>query len=399
MNLVKKPYAFLLSLLLLSAAGQTSASSTKGQALSREVEIEWYPPETEQSKVPDHAILVISGKTRPGAQIKVEGENVTVLTSTSKSQSQVSPAKNIIKTKQTVANALGYFELSMDFPQGLIQIPILVTTPDQNQNTFLINFNVSLTNVKMNKEVTTKKTPAAAKSVRLWFGLGTTYQTYSQSVANTTDVTLQNTASPSILARAGYWGSRWGFDFFFRDAPGKIDSAVQPFRISSDHYHWQTIEGRGHYQFTRGNRSRLWGMPSQWLLLFGSQFHKMPFLDIDATNAVAVHQHQLVMATLGVGLLLAQERDWSYEFALEYQTPLSTSAESGSVFKVSSPIAFDVRLGVTNKLARNWRTGIFAYLQSHKYSFNYTNANSGSSIAGSQSLFYSTVDMHIGYEY
>lgn len=298
---------------------------------------------------------------------------------------------------QTTANLDGFFEVAVDSPRGLMQVPVLITAREGLQKTFLVTFDVAANNVKMNNEVSKSKPPAAAKSLRLWLGLGTTIQKYSQTVT-TSSVSFQNTDSPSLLARLGYWKNSWGFDLFYRDAPGKIDQATAPFQISSTKYHWKTTEARGHYQFERGEKSRLLGLPSQWQLLFGLQMHKMPFLSVDNLGNVSVLQNGINTAILGVGLLLGQERDWSYEFALEYQQPISASS-SGGKFSVSSAVAYDARLGLNYKLNSDWRLGFFAYLQSHSYKFNFENSATATQVNGNQNLFYSTFDLHLGYEY
>jgi hypothetical protein len=300
---------------------------------------------------------------------------------------------------ETIANAEGYFELGIEFPQGMIQIPIEIIYPNQQEKLFLITFEVSLAKVKMDTEVTQAKPPAAAKEIRIWLGLGTTYQKYSQDVKNTTQVTLSNSDSPSLLTRFGYWGPIWGFDFFYRQAPGKIDEASQPFQISSGKYNWTTAEARALYRFSRDEHSRMLGLPSQWQLLLGSQMHTMPFLNIDAANRVTVKQHQLTVGTLGLGLLLGQEQPWTYEFSFNYQMPISAKGSDGNTFTVSQPVAFDARLGAAYKFAPDWRVGAFAYIQSHSYSFEYSDKSQNTQISGKQNLFYSTFDFHIGWEY
>src|SRR5207253_7972134 len=136
----------------------------------------------------------------------------------------------------------------------------------------------------------------------------------------------------------------------------------------SDTYHWRTTEAKGLYQFERGPGSRIGGLPSQWQLRFGAGLQQIPFFDINNANVVSIQESSLTMATLGGGLLLGQEQDWSYEFALGFQFPLSASGQ-GKSFSVSSPFGYEAQLGAAYKLAPNWRLGVFSYTQSLAYTY------------------------------
>ncbi len=362
------------------------------------IEVEWYQPEIERTSDPKLAKVVISGKTRGLARVKIDGPNITFISEGPSPTPE--PGAKEVPSPVTKANELGYFEIAFDLPPGLIQIPVRIQSTKTNAKSFIITVDVSLEKVAaMNTPISENKPPAAAKSIRVWLGAGTTYQKYSQTVGGVTDVSFVNLDSPSLLARLGYWGKRWGGDLFFRDAPGKIDAAVQPFTIASTTYHWQTIEARGFFQPARNSRSRMLGLPSQWQYFFGMQQHQMPFLDIDVFNVVSIRKHSLTMATLGAGILLGQERKWSYEAALNIQYPIAAAADGGNEFTVSSPLALDLKLGATYKFARNWRVGLFGYIQSHSYSFEFTKKASTTTTSGDQSLFYSTFDLHLGWEY
>jgi hypothetical protein len=198
------------------------------------------------------------------------------------------------------------------------------------------------------------------------------------------------------MIRGGYWGDRWGFDLFLRDAPGRIE-VDQPFQLESGSYHWRTFEAKGLYQFSRSSKSRIWGLPSQWQLRFGAQLHHAPFITVDGTNTVTVRNLSIMTGTLGTGLLLGQERAWSYEFALGLQYPLSSGAEGGDSFSISSPMAFEAQIGAAYKFAQNWRLGVFSYLQSLNYNYSFQSATM--QFTGTQKLFYSTFDLRLGYEF
>ncbi|HEY8272739.1 MAG TPA: hypothetical protein VIG33_17730 [Pseudobdellovibrionaceae bacterium] len=437
--------------------------------------VEWYPPETEKSQLPNRSKVVISGRTTGGSLVQIDGDSVTVINekAPSPTNSNVQPSEAIrqlranckvymapdIKTKVlasmkkgddvkavefadswlkvflktgpgfmsrpcvvplkeqaketspgsfkidnrfTRANIEGFFEIAIELPEGRAQIPILVTSPSNAQKTFLVSVNVSINannnvdDIKMNTKVSQSKPPAAAKKIRLWLGAGLTFQNYGQTMDGAPDLKFQTVQSPGIVARGGYWGDRWGIDFYFRDAPGKIE-AEAPLQIQSDTYHWRTAEAKGLYQFARGPSSRIGGRPSQWQLRFGTQLHQIPFLEVSDTNRVTIKESSLQMATLGGGLLLGQEQDLSYEFAVGIQYPLSASGP-GKSFSVSSPFGYEAQIGAAHKFASNWRLGLFSYTQSLAYSYKYENTN-GALKNGQQDLFYTTLDLRLGYEF
>jgi hypothetical protein len=306
-----------------------------------------------------------------------------------------------IESRDARANFDGFFEVVLDLPQGLAQIPVSVTSPGRGEKTFLISVDVTINkntgdNIKINQKVSENKPPAAAKKIRLWGGLGFTYQSDSQTTTGSPDLNFKTVQAPGIVARGGYWGDRWGIDFYFRDAPGKIE-AEAPFTVKTDSYHWRTMEAKGLYQFDRGPNSRIAGQPSQWQLRFGSQLQQIPFFDISNTNAVSIREHSLTTATLGVGLLLGQERDWSWEFALGLQYPMSASGQ-GNAFKVSSASGYEAQIGAAYKFAPNWRMGVFSYTQSLAYQYQFLN-DAGTLKEGRQNLFYTTFDLRLGYEF
>jgi hypothetical protein len=248
-----------------------------------------------------------------------------------------------------------------------------------------------------NTKISTQKPPAAAKRIRLWAGAGFTYQSYSQTTNGFPDLNVSAMQAPGLVFRGGYWGERWGVDFYFRDAPGKIQ-AEAPYTVQQDSYHWRTLDVKGLYQFDRGPNSRLWGLPTQWQLRFGAELQQIPFLDIDTSNVVAIRDHSLTMGMLGVGLLLGQERDWSYEFALGFQTPLASSGQGGAKFTVASPVAYEIQLGAAYKFAPNWRLGVFSYTQSLSDVYKYQ-PDDVTTKTGRQNLFYTTMDLRLGYEF
>lgn len=375
-----------LLVLLFGASG----IAQKIQLKSNVPEVEWYPVENEKSPSAGRTRVILSGRTSVGANVKVDGESVTILLN-KRIQNQR------INSVETRANAEGFFELALDLPFGQAQIPVEIVQSEKSQKTFLLTFEVTAVKeqIPINTPVARQKPPAAAKKFRFWTGAGLTHQSYSQSLNAGTDLKFSTVQAPGLMFRGGYWGDSYGFDFYFRDAPGKIE-ADAPYTIETGKYSWRTAEIKGLYQFDRNAKSRIWGKASQWQLRFGLQSHQVPFLEASPANVITLEKVNFTAASLGIGLLLGQEQIWTYEFALGINRPLSASGP-GEGFKTSSPIGFEAQVGGAYKFAPNWRLGIFSYTQSLGYTYEYTKA--GTPTSGKQNLFYTTMDLRLGYEF
>ncbi len=356
-------------------------------------EVEWYPLENETSRLMGRTRVIISGKTTPNSLVQIDGDSVTILKEVKQYQIQQK-----ISSGEGKATAEGFFEVAMDLPQGLIQLPVSVTTPEKTQKTFLLTFEVNAVKKQLPTDAKTsqQKPPSAAKNVRLWAGAGWTYQGYSQTNSASSDLKFQTIQAPGIVVRGGYWGDSWGLDLYFRDAPGKVQ-ADAPLQVQTEDYHWRTIEAKGLYQLERNAKSRMLGLASQWQIRFGAQSHDLPFLVREAGNQVRLETNSFTMGTLGFGLLLGQEQKWTYEFAMGAQYPLSVKGP-GESFQATKNLGYEVQLGAAYKFAPQWRLGIFSYTQSLGYDYEYTKVGSPVQ-TGHQSVFYSTFDLRLGFEF
>lgn len=385
-------FIFALCVHTVVHAQNKSAPTPRETAL----DVEWYPPETEKGRTPERARVVISGRTSANSRIQVDGESVTIMNKVT------GPNTAKIDGRETRANFEGFFEMALELPQGLAQIPIQVSTVDRAQKTFMISVDVKIVKnnvdeVKINNtRISRNKPPAAAKRFRLWAGAGGTYQSFNQSTSGAKDLQFNTMQAPGIVVRGGYWGDSFGLDLYFRDAPGTI-VADPPLTVKTSEYHWRTLEAKGLYQFDRGPGSRMGGLPSQWQLRFGTQSHQVPYLSINASNEISVIDASVTTATLGLGLLLGQEQNWSYEFALGLQQPMSSSISEGD-FTITPKMAFEAQIGAAYKFAPNWRVGVFSYTQSLNYAYEFK-PTSGATRTGEQKLFYTTFDLRLGYEF
>jgi hypothetical protein len=391
--LLKIHFAIILGLGIIGLGFRPAFAQPAAPAKAAVPEVEWYPLENETSRLMGRIRVIISGKTTPNSFVQIDGDSVTILKEVKQYQIQQQ-----ISSVEGKATAEGFFEVAMDLPQGLIQLPVSITTPEKTQKTFLLTFEVNAVKKQLPLDLRTsqQKPPSAAKKIRLWAGAGWTYQGYNQTNSASSDLKFQTIQAPGIVVRGGYWGDSWGMDLYFRDAPGKIQ-ADAPLQVPTENYHWRTIEAKGLYQLDRNAKSRMLGLASQWQIRFGAQAHDLPFLVTEAGNVIHLEQNSFTMATLGFGLLLGQEQKWTYEFAMGAQYPVGVKGP-GESFKATKNLGYEVQLGAAYKFAPQWRLGIFSYSQSLGYDYEYK--KEGVPVqTGHQSIFYSTFDLRLGFEF
>ncbi len=209
-RLFKIPNLFLVFICMLTCSSFSTRAYAIDQSLAQ-ISVEWFQPETTKSDVAGRATIHIAGKTQPASVIEIDLRKVTFVRAAGtnnpkliqqKFLNEITPGNEIMRT---LSNSDAYFELSIDFPQGLIQIPIQVVDRNKLEKTFLITFDVSVKKAKMDAQISKNIPPAAAKNLRVWFGLGLTYQKYSQTVGGVSNVSFSNFDSPSLLGRLGYF--------------------------------------------------------------------------------------------------------------------------------------------------------------------------------------------------
>lgn len=230
--------------------------------------------------------------------------------------------------------------------------------------------------------------------VWFWLGIGMNYTHYSQTVPGLADVNFGNIKGPSLSGRAGSMiNERWGVDLGYKETPGEVQSS-SAINVQSGNYNWRTLSAEGLYSLTgpfEETRSMAFRL--------GLQQHQIPFMAPIAANTIEVRDHGLTMATAGIEYVLYPKNRLRWEFLARYQYPIGTSASTGNTYTVSPKFAVDGSLGQVFRINDRWSIGAYWYGQWHSYSFNYKDNGTGISFDGSETLFFSNIDVRIGFEF
>ncbi|MGE0528318.1 MAG: hypothetical protein AB7G93_23410 [Bdellovibrionales bacterium] len=226
-----------------------------------------------------------------------------------------------------------------------------------------------------------------------WLGTGMNYVDYRQSVPGRGTLTSQNIKAPSQYFEGGYVGSRGlGGVITYKNTPGELifENAV----ASNAEYSWLTLGLEGIVRRTAS--LSLLDRPVLYGLRAGVQQHKTPFVFLDEEAELSVRENEMTTGSLGA-LAEWSRRRWTYYWSMRYQFPLSAKANGASEFEIKPTFGFDGSIGTSYNFTEQLKLGFFWYGQWHQYNFVYVNPEVTNE--GFQSLFYSNIDLRLGFEF
>lgn len=118
------------------------------------------------------------------------------------------------------------------------------------------------------------------------------------------------------------------------------------------------------------------------------------FLNADAD--LNLKENKMNNASFGL-LAEVQRRKWAFYWLTRYQFPFASTAEGSNQYEIKPTFAFDGSIGTSYNLSQRLRLGLFWYGQWHQYNFVYGDADVTN--AGFQSLFYSSIDLRLGFDF
>lgn len=221
----------------------------------------------------------------------------------------------------------------------------------------------------------------------LWLGGGMNFQYYKQTIPGVSgEAVFQNVQGPTVLVQAGYQGKTLGLDLSYKETPGKMASS-DTITVTNGNYSWRTLSAEGLYR-----------KDDNWNLRTGFQHHSMPFMSLDATTAIIdVKSNTLTMLTLGFDRNFDLSNRLRGEWKMRYQHPLISGSVDSTPFSVTPKFAFDGSVGGVYSLSTNSRVGLYWYGQWHEYGFSY--GRGVNEFSGSQTLFYSNIEIRLGLEF
>ena len=226
-----------------------------------------------------------------------------------------------------------------------------------------------------------------------WLGTGENFIKYDQTINGRGAASYHQIRPGSQYFEGGYTSLNGiGGVVSYKGTPGEVQIANTS--LASTAYRWTTMTVEA--MMRKLSKWTLKGEPITYGMRVGLQMHRTPFLFLDETDDLQLKMNDMTTATIGLLADWRQER-WKYYSYFRYQLPLSTRSDGSSQFSISPTFAFDGSMGASYNLTDRWKLGAFLYGQWHQYNFTY--ATSSVTNKGFQSLFYSSADLRLGYEF
>jgi len=390
----------------LAAAGIATLSFTTSPAVWAQtatqkstVAIEWYQPTQEAPTRKDRRKVIVSGKTTPGTEVRVATPEITVMDD--KNHIETLKADDVFPEKKVRADKRGIFELSLDLPMKTVLLP-LTAQNGRTTRSYQINFKVDNRSVKL-LNTKAQNSPYRRRLWGFWAGLGFNYLAYSQTTSIPSDLSFRSFDGPSIFLKIWRsFGPEFSLQATYNRAPG-LTSSSSAVTVQQGSYSWTYFAAD--LSYLRHNwKFRYRKYFTEMGLLGGVQYHEVPFLTRSSTtdpHVASVATDNIVMATLGGEWLIHYDRYWLFETFLRYQYPVSSSPQ----FEIDPTVAFDGSVGIIYKYRPDFRFGVFWYGQYQDYNFKNHNdvyfsaQGQPASISGSQYLFYSNLEVRLGWEF
>lgn len=222
-------------------------------------------------------------------------------------------------------------------------------------------------------------------------GGGFNYFDFAQNSSTEPKISYASVASPSVALHSGYeTPNGHGLEFSLSNEPGEI--RANSVEIDRTKYQWRTASLEGIAQVLRPYS--IAGNSLRGRIRFGAQYHELPYLLIDE-DRLFLGSQKSIAASLGFeGLLLTGKR-WRSQVYLRYQQPLGTQSSTTGKLTTSPQFAFDGSLGSSYYLSPRWDLGLYWHGQWQQ--FNYRLTNDSLSDSGSQKLFFSSVELRLGF--
>gem|GEM_PF-2656384 len=245
------------------------------------------------------------------------------------------------------------------------------------------------------------KAPAAPTSLsrnyeaEFSLGFGSDYLQFEQSGIQISSLNYASLRGPSFsLSAEVNWNSGYGAKINYAQFPGEIRSDTVT--LQNKNFEWKSLHLEGKYRvpvdFGPGSH-RHFGY------LLGVARHHLPYVQTTDYDQAEIRNYELTSATVGVEYTALHKTKWLSEFYLRYSHPLSQQESNGDSLKITPQFSFDGSLGVKYKLLKNLNLGVFWYGEYQHYGYRMINGINGDWDTGINSLFFSNLELRMGYTY
>ena len=230
-----------------------------------------------------------------------------------------------------------------------------------------------------------------------WFGAGLNFLSLSQTDTDSSTFNFQGTPNSSYFFKVGGYVSKDapGVEFSYKNAPGSIASS-STLTVTNSNYTWQTFAVEALF-LLKEDPFMISKLDKTWTARLGVQQHFNPYLATQSASLIDVKQNSITNASLGLELVLGAKQKVRYEFLARYQHPIASSASGGNTYSAKPKLAFDGSVGLATNLSKNFLLGAYWYGQWNQYTFSYYDKPISTSNSGNQSLFYSSMEVRLGY--
>lgn len=355
-------------------------------------EVEWYKPELGNASKEKSSRVVITGHAEKGAKVSLKADKIPVV-GADNSVELVAKENVVVKQDSVTADKDGYFEITLDLPLGMVQLPLEI---DNGSGAPVKNYEVKMAvekqAVTMASTEPLKASPYRQSNKSVWLGVGFNYLKYNQTTSTLpSNLTFETIKLPSLYLGGTYHvNTKWSAMASYSISKGATSSSSQV-AVSSGDFLWKIASLEAIYWPERWRKEK-----SRVGVMAGVQHHSFPFLNILSTSpaTATIENATMMVADLGAFMEYTPRARWTYEAFLAYQYPLADPNE----FSIKPQFLFNGSVGAYYRYRPNLYLGGFWYGQLHKYSFDQNNAAIGTRLSGKQDLFYSNIEFRVGYE-
>ena len=120
-------------------------------------------------------------------------------------------------------------------------------------------------------------------------------------------------------------------------------------------------------------------------------------MNLNKDGSVSLTQNQLQNLSLGLKYNYLTQTNLDYEIFMRYQTMLGSSSLSGDSFHATPLLMFDGSLGLSRHYESGLTMGLYWFGQQNN--FRYDSVRNGISTSGTQTMFNSTLQFRLGYDF
>ena len=393
-----KTLSKLLTVAVLFFLGGLSAAESPKK-------VSWYQPFHFVPVGTNRAQVVLFGKTKPGLTISVDMSQVVsanAVEATSDKGAQI---------ETTASDSSGFFQMTLSLPMGIVQVPVNVAASAEEQSTFVLPFQVSLS--ETNLMIPASKDESAITDWREkariqfearygaadvlidrlrgnWLNVGLGYN-YQLVELNTTGGTKIKSSSPAEIG--GSLGATritnsWMYRGSYVIAPGSIKNLQAGVSATKSDYIWHTISAEGGYNLNLKN----WRQKVHISLLGGLERQSVPHFSQPSPNVLESQTVQILSLSAGAAAFVALDQKWTLEGFLRLQQPIMDSS-SESRLDVKAKTGFDGSIGALWQYKEKRYWGVAWFGQWLNYNFSYHDVATQTSQTGKESLFYTNLEV------